>query len=300
MKILTSGSSGLVGAALCSALRAERHAIARLVRTGGKAVEGDVRWDPASAVIDTTAMEGVEAVVHLSGASIADGRWTPARKAMLRSSRVDSTRLLVDAMAQLKQRPRVLVCASATGYYGDRGDEVLTEASHAGADFLALLARDWEAEAMRASAAGIRTVMLRFGVILARQGGALPKMALPFRLGVGGRIGSGRQWMPWIALEDAVGVARAAISDGRLAGAVNTVAPSPVRNSEFTRIAAKVLHRPAIFPVPGFALRIALGARAKPLLLASARAVPEKLIKLGYAFEFAELEPALHAIFASQ
>ncbi len=255
-----------------------------------------MRWDPAAAVIDTTAMEGAEAVVHLSGASIAGGRWTPARKALLRSSRVDSTRLLVDAMAQQRQRPRVLVCASATGYYGDRGDEVLTEASDLGTDFLALLARDWEAEATRASAAGIRTVMLRFGVILAREGGALPKMLLPFRFGVGGRLGDGWQWLPWIALEDAVGVARAAISDDRFAGALNTVAPNPVRNSEFTRIAAGVLHRPAIFAVPGFALRMALGEMAKPLLLASARAVPDKLMKLGYAFRFTELDAALCAI----
>lgn len=241
-------------------------------------------------------MEGAEAVVHLSGASIADGRWTPARKAVLRSSRVDSTRLLVDAMMQLKRRPRLLVCASATGYYGDRGEEALTEASDPGTDFLALLARDWEAEAMRASAAGIRTVMLRFGVILARNGGALPKMLLPFRLGVGGRIGSGRQWLPWIALEDAVGVARAAIEDERLAGALNTVAPNPVRNNEFTRIAARLLHRPAIFAVPGFALRIALGEMAKPLLLASTRALPDKLTKLGHAFRFTELEAALREI----
>ncbi|MGH9688989.1 MAG: TIGR01777 family oxidoreductase [Candidatus Acidiferrales bacterium] len=296
MKILISGASGLVGAALCGALRAEGHTVARIVRPGGKAVDGDVRWDPASAVIDTTAMEGAEAVVHLSGASIADGRWTPARKAVLRSSRVDSTRLLVDAMMQLKRRPRLLVCASATGYYGDRGEEALTEASDPGTDFLALLARDWEAEAMRASAAGIRTVMLRFGVILARNGGALPKMLLPFRLGVGGRIGSGRQWLPWIALEDAVGVARAAIEDERLAGALNTVAPNPVRNNEFTRIAARLLHRPAIFAVPGFALRIALGEMAKPLLLASTRALPDKLTKLGHAFRFTELEAALREI----
>ena len=296
MKILISGASGLVGSALSRVLRADGHTVARLVRPGGRVSTGDVRWDPASAMVETGAMEGVQAVVHLSGASIADGRWTGSRKAALRSSRVDSTRLLVDAMTRMQQKPSVLVCASATGYYGDRGEEALAETSEPGTDFLALLARDWEAEAMRASAAGIRTVMLRFGVVFAAEGGALPKMLMPFRFGVGGRIGNGRQWMPWIALEDAVGVARAAITDGRFAGPVNTVSPNPVRNIDFTRIAARALHRPAIFAVPIFALRAALGEMAKPLLLASTRVVPERLMAMGYAFRFAEVEAALQEI----
>ncbi len=277
-------------------LGADNHAIARLVRPGGRAAPGDVSWNPASATIDVPAMEGADAVVHLSGASIAGGRWTPARKAVLRSSRVDSTRLLVDALANLQRKPRVLVCASATGYYGDRGDELLTESSEPGSDFLALLARDWEAEAMRAGAAGIRVVMLRFGVIFARHGGALPKMLLPFRFGLGGRIGTGRQWMPWIALDDAVSIARAAITDQGFTGPLNTVAPNPVRNSDFTRIVARVLHRPAIFAVPAFALRAALGEMAQPLLLGSARAVPERLASLGYAFRFGDAESALRAV----
>ncbi len=293
MRILISGASGLVGSALGRALRAEGHTVARLVRPGGAAADGDVRWDPASATIDRSALEGADAVVHLSGASIADGRWTAARKATLRSSRVGSTRLLVDSIAQLHQKPRVMVSASATGYYGDRGDEMLTEGSEPGTDFLALLARDWEAETMRAQELGIRVTTLRFGVILAREGGALPKMLLPFRFGLGGRIGSGRQWMPWIALDDAVRVVIAAITDDRFSGAVNTVAPNPVRNGEFTRVAARVLHRPAIFAVPAFVLRIALGEMAQPLLLASTRAVPERLTKMGYSFRFAELEPTL-------
>jgi uncharacterized protein len=298
MKILISGASGLVGSALIRTLLHEGHAVARLVRPGGAAAPGDVRWDPASATIDAAAMEDADAVVHLSGASIADGRWTPSRKARLRSSRVDSTRLLVDVLANLRRKPRVLVCASATGYYGDCGDELLTELSEPGADFLALLARDWEAEAVRASAAGIRVAILRFGVIFAGEGGALPKMLLPFRFGLGGRIGSGRQWMPWIALDDAVAVARAAITDEQFAGPINTVAPNPVRNSEFTRIAARVLHRSAIFAVPAFALRAALGEMAQPLLLASTRAVPARLTKLGFAFRFPDAEPALRAILA--
>jgi uncharacterized protein len=296
MKVLISGASGLVGAALASALRTEGHAIARLVRPGGAASQGDVRWEPASAVIDAAAMEGADAVVHLSGASIAEGRWTPARKALLRNSRVDSTRLLVDALAGLRRKPRVLVCASATGYYGDRGEEELTETSEPGTDFLALLARDWETEAMRASAAGIRTVLLRFGLILAAHGGALPKMLMPFRFGMGGRIGSGRQWMPWIALDDAVGIACAAIADEGYAGAVNVVAPNPVRNAEFTRVAARVLRRPAIFAVPAFVLRAALGEMADPLLLSSARVRPEKLLAREHAYRFVEIEAALRAI----
>lgn len=296
MKILMSGSSGLVGRSLRAALRAGGHTIARLVRPHGTASDGDVRWDPASAMIDTAAMEGADAVVHLSGASIADGRWSAARKAMLRSSRVDSTRLLVDALTQLRQKPRVLVCASATGYYGNRGEEVLTEASEPGTDFLALLARDWEAEARRASEAGVRTVMLRFGIILDAHGGALPKMLLPFRFGAGGRMGNGRQWMPWITLADAAAVARAAIADERLAGPVNAVAPNPVRNAEFTRIVARVLRRPALFAVPAFALRAILGEMADPLLLASTRAVPERLTTLGHGFQFTEFEAALRSI----
>jgi uncharacterized protein len=296
MKILISGASGLVGSALSRLLRAEGHAVARLVRPGGSAAPEDVSWDPGSATIDAAAMEGVDAVVHLSGASIAGGRWTPSRKAILRSSRVDSTRLLVDALANLRRKPRALVCASATGYYGDRGDELLPESSEPGADFLALLARDWEAEAMRVRAAGIRVAILRFGVIFARKGGALPKMLLPFRFALGGRMGSGRQWMSWIALDDALAVARVAITDERFAGAINTVAPNPVRNSEFTEIASRVLRRPAIFAVPSFALRAALGEMAQPLLLASTRAVPERLTKLEYTFRFADAEPALRSI----
>jgi uncharacterized protein (TIGR01777 family) len=296
MKVLVAGASGLVGSALTRTLRAEGHTVAPLVRPGSAAAPGDVRWDPASATIDVAAMEGADAVVHLSGASIAGGRWTAARKAILRSSRVDSTRFLVAALANLRRKPRVFVCASATGYYGDRGDELLTESSEPGTDFLALLARDWEAESMRATAAGIRVAMLRFGVIFAGAGGALPKMLLPFRLGFGGRIGSGRQWMPWIALDDAVAIARTAIADERFAGAINTVSPHPLRNSDFTRIAVRTLRRPAIFPVPAFALRIALGEMAQPLLLASTRVVPERLTSMGYAFRFTSAELALRAI----
>jgi uncharacterized protein (TIGR01777 family) len=298
MKILISGGSGLVGAALTSALRADGHTVCHLVRPGGKAASGDVRWNPLSALVDVPAMEGFDGVVNLSGASIADGRWTPKRKAILRSSRVDSTRVLVDALSHLREPPRVFVCASATGYYGNRGDEVLTEASGYGNDFLAILCRAWEGEAARAASSGMRTVITRFGIILSAEGGALPRMVTPFKFGAGGRLGSGKQWMSWIAMEDAVRVLRAAIDDARWNGAVNVVAPEPVRNADFTRVLASVLHRPAIFPAPALALRLALGEMADALLLSSQRVLPECLQKYGFAFRYENLEAALHAVLA--
>jgi uncharacterized protein len=298
MRILISGSSGLVGKSLTTVLREEGHTVARLVRPGGMLTAGDVAWDPMAATMDTAALEGTDAVVHLSGASIAAGRWTPARKAILRSSRIDTTRVLVDSLGNLRAKPSVLVCASATGYYGDRGDEILTESTSTGTDFIALLARDWEAEASRAERMGIRTVILRFGLVLSKDGGALQRMLLPFRLGLGGRFGTGNQWMSWISLEDTVGIVRSVIADARFSGALNVVAPNPVRNSEFTRILAEVLHRPAMFPVPAFALRMILGDMADALLLASQRAVPARLAAMQYPFRFETLEGALRAVIA--
>jgi uncharacterized protein len=296
MKILISGASGLVGKALTTKFREEGHAVAHFVRRGAPTSPGDVAWDPAAANVDVAAMEGADAVVHLSGASVANGRWSPARKAILRSSRIDSTRLLVDALGKMQQKPRVFLCASATGYYGNRGDEILTEESERGFGFLSLLARDWEAEAIRAEAIGIRTVRMRFGVILAADGGALPQMILPIKFGAGGRLGSGKQWLSWIALDDVVGIIRALLADERFTGAINVVAPNPVRNEEFTRVLARVLHRPAFLPAPAFALRLALGEMADALLLSSQRVQPQRLAEAGYPFRFANLEPALRAI----
>lgn len=299
MKVLISGASGLVGKALARKLQEDGHTVARLVRPhGGASSRGDILWNPMAATVDAPAMEGFDAVIHLSGASIAERRWTLERKAVLRSSRIASTRVLVDTLSGLKQKPRVFLCASATGYYGNRGDEVLTESSEGGADFLALAARDWEAEARRAEFAGIRTVRLRFGVILSAEGGALPRMLTPFKYGIGGRLGSGNQWMSWIALEDVVEIVRAAIAGGEFSGPVNVVSPNPVRNSEFTKIVATVLHRPAIFSAPAFALRIALGEMADPLLLASQRVIPERLTAMGYEFRFSNLDAALRSILA--
>ena len=298
MKVLISGGTGLVGTALTSSLRADGHTVSRMVRPGSPAAPGDVSWNPLSALVDVPAMEGFDAVVNLSGASIAGGRWTSKRKQVLRSSRVDSTRVLVDALTHLKQPPRVFVCASAIGFYGDRGDEVLTESSGRGNDFLSILCRAWEGEAARAAASGIRTVIARFGIVLSVDGGALPRMLTPFRFGAGGRLGSGKQWMSWIALEDVVRVLRAAIEDASWNGPVNLVAPEPVRNSDFTRVLASVLHRPAIFPAPALALRLALGEMADALLLSSQRVQPECLKQYGYAFRYENLEAALHAVVA--
>ena len=300
MKILISGGSGLVGTATSAALQADGHNVVHLVRPGKPAKAGDVQWDPMRATVDVAGLEGVDVVIHLSGAGIADGRWTEERKQILRSSRIDTTRVLVDSLARLKRKPRALIVASAIGYYGSRGDEILIESSAIGTDFLALLCRDWEAEASRAAAMGIRTVMLRFGVVLSGKGGALPKMLTPFKLGVGGRLGSGQQWMSWIAIEDVVGIVRYAITNDQVSGPVNVVAPNPVRNEEFTRLLAGMLHRPAIFPAPALMLRLAMGEMADAVLLSSDRVKPERMLTAGYKFRFEILEPALRAAVLSR
>jgi uncharacterized protein len=300
MKILISGSSGLIGTATTTALKSDGHNVVHLVRPGKTAQAGDVQWDPMRATVDVAGLEGVDVVIHLSGAGIADGRWTEERKQLLRSSRIDTTRVLVDSLSRLKQKPRLLIVASAIGYYGDRGDEILTESSTTGTDFLALVCRDWEAEASRAAERGIRTVMLRTGVVLSGKGGALPKMLPPFKLGVGGRLGSGQQWMSWIAIEDVVGIIRHTIANERVSGPVNVVAPNPVRNEEFTRLLAGMLHRPAILPAPAFVLRLAMGEMADAVLLSSDRVKPEQILAAGYKFRFEILEPALRAAVLSR
>jgi len=300
MKILISGSSGLIGSAAATALKSDGHNVVHLVRPGKTPNPGDVLWDPMRATVDVASLEGVDVVIHLSGAGIADGRWTEERKQLLRSSRIDTTRVLVDSLSRLNQKPRALIVASAIGYYGNRGDEILTESSTNGTDFLALVCRDWEAEASRAAAMGIRTVMLRFGVVLSGKGGALPKMLTPFKLGVGGRLGSGQQWMSWIAIEDVVGIIRHAIASEQVSGPVNVVAPNPVRNEEFTRLLAGMLHRPAIFAAPAFVLRLAMGEMADAVLLSSDRVKPEKMLAGGYKFRFEILEPALRAAVLSR
>jgi uncharacterized protein len=297
MKILIAGSTGLVGTALVRALAKNGHTACRLVRPESVGVSGtkegfNVAWNPATGELGGAAV-GADAVVNLAGASIADGRWTAERKTLLRTSRIDTTRALVGALAKMNARPSVLVSASATGIYGNRGDELLPEESNAGTDFLAGLAREWEAEALKAEALGIRVVLARLGIILSRGGGALAKMMLPFKFGAGGRLGSGQQWMSWVTLEDVVGILRMAIEKATVRGAVNVVAPQPVRNAEFTKVLAKAMRRPALFPAPAFALRLALGEMADALLLSSQRVLPGVLEKLGYRFQNADLVSAL-------
>ncbi len=303
MRILVSGSTGFLGTALIEALQGQGHAIARLLRPGTaqKNAAGtgaqDIAWDPVAGQFGAAAAGGADALIHLAGASIADGRWNASRKQLLRTSRIDATRQLIAALAKMQRPPRVIVAASAIGYYGNRGDETLTEASAPGSDFLAELCRGWEAETARAVEFGARVVSLRFGIILAAHGGALPRMALPIKLGAGGRLGDGRQWMSWVALAEVMGIVQFALASESLSGAVNVVAPNPVRNSEFTSVLAKTLHRPAIFPAPAFALRLALGEMADSLLLVSQKVSPSKLAESGYRFKQPDLAGALAEIF---
>jgi uncharacterized protein (TIGR01777 family) len=271
--------------------------VCRLVRPESSVGSGtkdgfDVAWNPATGELGGAGV-GPDAVVNLAGASIAGGRWTAQRKSLLRSSRIETTRALVNALARMNVRPSVLVSASAIGIYGNRGDEMLTEESKPGKDFLAGVAQEWEAEALKAEALGIRVVLARFGIILAREGGALPKMMLPFKFGAGGKLGTGKQWMSWIALEDVVGVLRFAIEKTSLRGAINVVSPQPLPNAEFTNALAKAMHRPSIFPAPAFALRLALGEMADALLLSSQRVLPSSLEKTGYRFLHPDLSATL-------
>jgi len=299
MRLAVTGSTGLVGSALVESLAADGHEVLRLLRPASRAPAGPgtaVRWNPTAGELDRAALEAADAVVHLAGASIADGRWNGRRKELLISSRVDTARHLIGELATLSQKPKAFVSASAIGIYGDRGEEILSEESVPGSDFLGRLAQAWEAEAARAEEHGIRAVMLRFGIILSPKGGALGKMLTPFKLGVGGRLGSGRQWMSWITLADTVRVIRAAIESPDLRGPVNTVAPNPVTNADFTRALAQALHRPAIFPAPAFALRLMLGEMADALLLSSQRVAPKRLENLGHRFQHPELGPALRAV----
>ena len=292
-KILVSGSSGLIGAALIPALKSGGYDITCLVR-GTASRRDQIQWDPAQPLVPES-VSGFDAVVHLAGESIV-GRWTEAKKRRIRESRVQGTLRLAEALAQAPQRPRVLISASAIGYYGDRGDEALREDSASGSGFLPEVCREWEDATEPATKAGIRTVQVRFGLVLSQHGGALQKMLPPFRLGVGGNMGNGRQWWSWIDIDDLVGAVQHVIKTETLQGPINVVGPNPLTNAEFTKTLASVLSRPALFPMPAFAARLVFGQMGDELLLASQRVEPAKLLASGYVFQKPILRAALEGI----
>jgi uncharacterized protein (TIGR01777 family) len=289
-RIAITGATGLLGSALSAAFTAAGHTVVPVSR---RPLPGGILWNPVTGHLDPEPFEGLDAVIHLAGANIAGKRWSAARKQLLVESRVGPTQLISRALATLDQPPGVLISASAIGIYGNRGDEELTERSKIGDEFLGSLGAAWEAAADPARSAGIRVVHPRFGLVLTAAGGVLGRMLTPFRLGIAGRLGDGRQWMSWIAIDDAIGACELALSNGGLEGPINVVAPTPVRNAEFTKTLARVLSRPAVIPVPGRALRTIFGEMADHLLLSSQRVAPAALVTAGHRFRHPTLEPAL-------
>jgi uncharacterized protein (TIGR01777 family) len=296
MKIMVTGSSGLVGSRLVSFLSENAHSVFCLVRTSENKRSNGIYWNPAQGKLQANLLEGLDAVVHLAGENISDGRWSTAKKARILNSRIRSTQLLCKTLATLKQPPHTLISASAMGYYGHREEEVLEENSLAGTGFLAEVTKQWETATTAARQAGIRVVLLRFGMILSTDGGALKKMLTPFRWGLGGRIGEGGQYISWVMLEDVMSVITHALQTKRLQGPLNVCAPYPVTNLEFTKSLGRVLTRPTIFPIPSSLLRLALGEMANELLLASIRMQPKRLLESGYHFQYPHLEAALNKL----
>ena len=295
MNVLVTGSSGLVGSILIPHFEASGHRVLRLVRTSPKS-DLERRWDPETGELAAADLEGIQAVVHLAGENIASGRWNEAKKNRIRTSRVDGTRLLARGLAELQTPPGVLISASAIGYYGNRGEEILNEESPPGADFLAETCIAWENAARPAGDAGVRTVYLRIGIVLSADGGALAKMLFPFKLGVGGVIGSGDQYMSWISLSDLAGIISHALNTETLQGPVNAVSPVPVTNREFTKSLGGALSRPTLLPMPAFAARLAFGEMADALLLSSTRVMPARLQGTGCNFQHPELGGALQHV----
>lgn len=293
MRVAVTGSTGMVGSAVTQRLRKDGHDVVPFIRSGGGAGERAIRWDPTRGSIDAAGLEGIDAVIHLAGENISAGRWTAERKAAIRDSRAKGTSLLCNALAGCSRPPKTLVSASAIGYYGDRGEEPLTEDSTPGTGFLPEVCREWEGSCAPAARKGIRVVNLRLGVVLAAGGGALGKMLPLFRAGLGGVLGSGRQYVSWVTLDDLVGIVLHALSREELRGPVNAVAPRPVTNRELTSALAGQLSRPAFLPVPAFALRLALGEMADALLLSGARVTSRRLEETGYRFLHPEIGEAL-------
>jgi len=296
MRILITGASGLIGTALQRSFDEIGHELLLASRKEAKDSQ-HIQWDVEKGFSEPERLEGIDAVVHLAGESVFGLSWSDAKKKAIRDSRVDGTRSVVEAISKLKARPNVLVAASAIGFYGDRGDEEMTESSAAGDTFLAEVSKEWESEARRAEDAGIRTVLLRTGIILSKDGGALGTMLLPFKLGIGGVVGSGKQWMSWISIDDHIRVINYAIENENVRGAVNSVSPNPVTNGEFTKTLGEVLYRPTILPLPSFAVNMVFGEMGDALLLASTRVVPKRLEDAGFEFKYPELKTAIeHAV----
>ena len=295
MKILLTGSHGLVGNALTTSLTRDGHDIVSLVRRQA-ANDSEIEWHPDRGEINDRQLEGLDAVVHLAGESIASGRWTDEKKRKIRESRVKGTALLSESLTRLSRPPSAFICASAIGYYGDRGDELLTEASAPGNDFLAEVCVAWEKATGAAEAKGVRTIRTRFGIILDEEGGALQRMLTPFKMGVGGKVGDGKQWMSWIALEDVVSGLKFLIDHADMNGPVNFTAPQPVTNSDFTQALGNSLSRPTVFSMPAFAARLAFGEMADALLLSSAKVEPRRLREAGFDFKYTDLKSALEDI----
>ena len=296
MKVLITGASGLVGTALQRSFAEKGYE--SLLASRKKAEDGNhIQWSIDDGFSEPERLEGLDAVVHLAGESVSGLRWTDEKKSAIRDSRVLGTRSVVDAISKLKNKPKVFIAASAIGFYGERGDEEVTESSAAGDSFLASVAKDWEAESRRAEDAGIRTVLLRTGIVLSKDGGALGTMLLPFKLGVGGVVGSGKQWMSWIAMDDHVAVINYVIENENIRGAVNAVSPNPTTNHDFTKTLGDVLYRPTFLPLPEFAVSMVFGEMGDVLLLASTKVLPKRLEDAGFEFKFPELKPALeHAV----